>query len=129
MATLHGKEVEVGDKVWSVTRGWGLVTKIVKGSLYPFVVLYDDDHRDTYTESGKISQSHTHPTLFWEEMILTIKPQPVYEWLWAYSRDNGNEWRVTRWYYENEDEVRQQLKEASTRVISKIEPSKREVKS
>lgn len=58
---------EVGDRVFSTSRGWGVVDRISNGEVYPVVVKFDRDQLVTYTGDGKQFQSALR-TLFFEEI-------------------------------------------------------------
>jgi hypothetical protein len=66
---------KVGDKVWSVSYGWGEIHYIEKeGGVYPLSVEFVKDYV-TYTLSGK-EQDYENQTLFWNEFEI---PESAYK--------------------------------------------------
>jgi len=122
MTTLHGKEIKVGDKVWDVRKGWNSIRSINEGKLYPIT-----SGEISYTETGKLYQTDLYPTIFWEEMILTPKPEPVYEWQWLYWVGIEGRYRSSNFFYKSEADIIEELGLIS-RPLIRIEESKREVK-
>jgi len=66
---LHGKEIKVGDKVWSYVEGWGVVEDIYPNFKKSIVVDFKNNLID-FTLNGKEWESDINPTLFWEERTL-----------------------------------------------------------
>jgi len=124
MTTLHGKEIKEGDKVWDVRHGWELVRIINENNKSPILI-----KNTYYSETGKLYHSDLHPSIYWEEMILTPKPEPVYEWQWLYWSEH--DYYKTSIYYSSEGEFKKNLPFVFTnksRPPIRIEESKREVK-
>ena len=61
---------QVGQKVWDVVRGEGVVTYIEEDAEYPVVVEFDGEEED-YTADGKYREDHAFPSLY------TYKPKIV----------------------------------------------------
>lgn len=82
---------KVGDKVWSVSYGWGEIDYIEKeGGVYPLSVEFVKDYV-TYTLSGK-EHDYENQSLFWNEFEIPEsaykKPLPKLEvdtlvWVWS----------------------------------------------
>ena len=61
---------QVGQKVWDILRGEGVVTYIEEDAEYPVVVEFDGEEKD-YTMDGKYRKVHAFPSLY------TYKPKIV----------------------------------------------------
>ena len=73
-------DAKAGDKVWSLTHGWGVVTaRLEPHTPYPLAVEYEDRSYRTYTLWGLLHFTDLNPTLFWDEVKVEIpeKPMPV----------------------------------------------------
>ena len=53
----------VGQKVWDVVRGEGVVTDILKWEEYPVLVEFDDED-ECYTADGKYREDYAFPSLY-----------------------------------------------------------------
>lgn len=65
--------VKVGDRVWSLIYGWGVVTCIESLPCllsYPIKVTFDNGVVSRYTKSGYHSTHQLYPELFWNEVKL-----------------------------------------------------------
>lgn len=70
-------DVRVGDKVWDIRRGWGVVYELDYPSDQPIGVDFGHDY-DTYTLEGYYSEDDVNPTLFWKEIELPeLPPAPL----------------------------------------------------
>ena len=85
---LHGREIKVGDRVWSIRWGWKEVNK-----------LYDDDRtypilvgQQSYNPVGFYDETDRFPTLFWNELTFNPAdiepPKPMEIWVNVYPRSN-----------------------------------------
>ena len=54
---------QVGQKVWDVVRGEGVVTDILKWEEYPVLVEFDDED-ECYTAEGKYREDYAIPSLY-----------------------------------------------------------------
>lgn len=54
---------QVGQKVWDVVRGGGVVTDILKWEEYPVIVEFDDEE-EFYTADGKYREDYALPSLY-----------------------------------------------------------------
>ncbi len=82
---LHGREIKVGDKVWSIHGGWLNVEEINKGNDCPIIT----DDSLSHTCDGKSLFSSAFPRLFWNELTFNpadIEPPKAKRklYLWAY---------------------------------------------
>jgi len=63
-------EFKVGDKVWSVELGWGVVADIVEDDRsYQIFVTFDDKREETFTKNG-CRHDYYERTLFFEEILI-----------------------------------------------------------
>ena len=85
--TPHPKKVtftdaKVGDRVWSLTEGWGTVTARFRSyTEYPLTVEFENGEHKTYTLWGRFRIKDKNPTLFWDEVKIEtpVKPLPQLE--------------------------------------------------
>ena len=79
MKTTTFETAKVGDRVWSITKGWGEIFRIDKRSEYPLYVKYDSTGYDTFTFGGYLLESYVMRSLFWDEVVIDApaKPMPV----------------------------------------------------
>ena len=54
----------VGQKVWDVVRGEGVVTDILKWEEYPVIVEFDGEEEESYTTDGKYREDYAIPSLY-----------------------------------------------------------------
>lgn len=124
---LHGFPVKEGDRVWSLTHGWGAVKQVLYDSTtFPIIVALDSGGIETFTVDGFYLDTHKNPTLFWNEVVLEIpaKPcPPVYEYKILFVRSDG-EHDMTTYYYTSFEEYQKQNGCGAT-LLSLYEPSKR----
>lgn len=70
------KDAKVGDRVWSVTCGWGTIDYGKWSATYPLHVQFDIHRAKIYTLDGYSDLSDTGPSLFWDEVKITPPPRP-----------------------------------------------------
>lgn len=68
------ESAHLGDRVWSITKGWGEIVGIDKNAGYPLQVKWDSAGIDTFTFDGHLVRTHTTRTLFWDDAIPIIAP-------------------------------------------------------
>lgn len=71
------ENVKVGDKVWSLNKGWGVVEKIEVLNRYPLRVMHDDGSSETYTADGKLYKNDKYPLIFWDEVVFQVPEKPL----------------------------------------------------
>jgi len=76
MTQLHGKDIKVGDKVFSILHGPGEVVGIRPENTYPLAVFFDSTGIYTFDSNGKVLKSNPGICLFWDEMNLVLAPKP-----------------------------------------------------
>ena len=70
--------VKVGDKVWSITEGWGtIIDRFRSRAEYPLVVEFENREQKTYTLWGRLHIKDISPTLFWDEIEIKAPPKPL----------------------------------------------------
>lgn len=77
MNTTTFESVQVGDKVWSVLYGWGVVSEVSKGSAYPLRAHFQGGVRRWYTSEGKQYKTHVSQILFWDEVKIEAPKKPL----------------------------------------------------
>ena len=60
---------KVGDKVYTISKGWGEVDEIDNSEMYSITVMFDEHTRNTYTKEGKEYEEDINPNLFWDEVV------------------------------------------------------------
>ena len=72
------QNAKVGDKVWSVLRGWGTILDINCGA-YPILVWFPEETlshgRGSYTFDGKYRAEDLVPELYWNKIDLPEAPE------------------------------------------------------
>lgn len=91
--TTTFETVKVGDRVWDIRRGWGTVQGVLPSNSWPVRVLFDTSYQESYTYAGGTTESAPR-TLFWDELVIPIKPLPKLEVdtlvrVWDGSRDHA----------------------------------------
>ena len=72
---------EVGQKVWCVMFGEGVVTDIDKGYTYPLIVKFTNGVKKTYALNGKENESHVNPSLYpYPVEIVRKVTKPSIDW-------------------------------------------------
>lgn len=69
-------DAKAGDRVYSFTRGWGVISEIREGTGYGIYVSFKKNTRETYTFEGRRFLEDRVPSLFWDEVYITPPPQP-----------------------------------------------------
>ena len=75
-------DAKAGDKVWSLTEGWGTILERFRSRAeYPLVVGFENREQKTYTLWGQLHFKDLNPTLFWDEVKIEtpVKPLPHLE--------------------------------------------------
>lgn len=120
MITLHGEEIRVGDRVWSIPLGWGEVTELDENnSDYPICVKFEGGSR-LFTDDGKLYKKDENPILFWQPIEFEIPKKPKKkEKAWQWICKWGDKYWLTDCYYASEKEV---LERNSNSDLIPIEP-------
>jgi hypothetical protein len=69
------KDAKVGDRVWSITDGWGTIYNIDTDSEWPVKVKFENV-KDSFDYDGKEHKHECNPTLFWDEITIVPPPRP-----------------------------------------------------
>lgn len=75
-------DAKVGDRVWSLTEGWGVIRNhYAPHTAYPLAVEFENWAYRTYTLCGRYQVKDLNPTLFWDEVNFETpeKPKPQLE--------------------------------------------------
>lgn len=75
MSETTFENAKVGDRVWSITQGWGKITSINNTPNYPILAFFPSGAA-TFTIEGKYYEKHQYPILFWDEIPITPPPRP-----------------------------------------------------
>ena len=72
------KDAKIGDRVWGMRYGWGVVRSINLKSVYPVVVYFDEQENPvSFMFNGKYALTDLLPTLFWDEVKFDIPQKPL----------------------------------------------------
>ena len=110
---------EVGQKVWDVVRGRGVVSAIESETPYPVIVKFDVGGGDTYMTNGKSHVNNTNRSLYPYPVEVAKKVvRPTIDWShvhakyrWLAKEPNGSHWLYEKqpyktdcgWESENDD--------------------------
>lgn len=75
--TTTFETAKVGDKVWCVRRGWGVIRDVVGGVLFPIHVVFPNKKFSSYTLDGLVNFGDTYQTLFWDEIAIEAPAKPM----------------------------------------------------
>jgi len=125
--TLHGEEINVGDSVYSLRRGWGVVVRLDGGVLLIGVEFKGYNGERVFYQNGNFFADDKFTELHWDEVKI-VPPKkpllPVYEYLVVYLRGIDC-FCVSDFYYTSLDDFK---KNNGGKAISLIEESRRERK-
>lgn len=76
--TTNFHTAKKGDRVWSVSAGWGTIDSVYNNRLHPIFVKFDDGRFNTYTLDGRITKACDRD-LFWDEVGLKLPAKPTKE--------------------------------------------------
>ena len=71
------KNAKVGDKVWCMRRGWGVITHTEQGKRHPIGVKFSDRSFTSYTSDGKEYINDITPVLYWDELTIVPPKKPL----------------------------------------------------
>ena len=75
--TTTFETAQVGDKVFDIKHGWGLIIEIFSKNMRPITVQFSKCDRRSYMFNGKYSETDKTQVLFWDEVIITPPPKPL----------------------------------------------------
>lgn len=64
MKNIVFENLKVGDKVFSVRKGWGVVNNRDEMEVYPIGVEYSDEEEQEYTKDGRLYSDDLFPELY-----------------------------------------------------------------
>ena len=71
-------DAKVGDRVWSITNGWGVVKERRSPHYqYPLNVEFEGGSCRLYTLWGRLHIEDQNPTLFWDEVKIGTPEKPL----------------------------------------------------
>ena len=71
-------DAKVGDRVWSLTEGWGVVkARYAPHTTYPLNVEFENGSNRSYTLWGLLLFTDLNPTLYWNEVKFEIPEKPL----------------------------------------------------
>lgn len=77
--TTTFKTARIGDRVWHLEYGWGVVVDITAGD-YPIAVDFENDYYEVverFTFEGKFRLAPFNQTLFWDEIEIVAPSKPL----------------------------------------------------
>jgi len=126
---LDGKEVKVGDRLFSLNHGWGRVSSTSYSRVYPILFVPDFGAPVACTLEGKINKVHTKRALFWDEIAITPPAPPkkkVKKYKVLVQTDRGG-FCVSVDYYKTMEDYDLQFSMAGLKAIYLIPESMKEV--
>lgn len=75
--TTTFEAAQVGDRVWSIERGWGVIQSLGGGETYPIIVEFQNERSLSYTLGGKRLITHDRQTIFWDEIEIEAPQKPL----------------------------------------------------
>jgi len=69
------ENAKVGDMVWSISHGWGVISEIGTG-YFPLEVKFETK-TETFKFDGKPYFHDLYPTLFWDEVVFEAPKKPL----------------------------------------------------
>lgn len=75
--TTTFETAKVGDKVWSIERGWGEILSLTEGVIYPLAVGFPNENPLSFTLGGKRLLTQKYQTLFWDEVKIDAPAKPL----------------------------------------------------
>jgi len=96
---LDGREVKVGDRMWSAVSGYGVVTSIYLADDYIICLRADGLGSNNYCSNGAFYKGGPR-CLFWSEPKFDPPPPPkrkVKKWQWALKYPGGDRWTLSHY--------------------------------
>ena len=101
---------EVGQKVWDVVRGAGVVAAIESETPYPLIVRFAGGGGDTYMMSGKSHVTYENPSLYLYPVEVVKKVvRPTIDWShvhtkyrWLTKEPSGSHWLYEKQPYKTD---------------------------
>lgn len=125
---MDGEPLEVGDRVYSMYYGWGIVNALIYGN-YPIQVKMDIGKKLLFTDDFKFTINHCERGLYWQKPEIIpppkIKPKKrikVWDWLVIYN--SGKIMRV-----DGVPEDTWKMNETCIRLVQKIDGTEREIEA
>lgn len=118
---LDGREVKVGDRMWSMVHGWCEIIGIRPNDKYPIKTT-----AETFKQSGSFFAGSPR-VLFWDEVKIDPPPPPkqkVVRYQWLMQDSSGSYWMTNGLY--TEEEVRTKDWGVGVLIIRPIEETARE---
>ena len=118
---LDGKEVKIGDKMWSFITGWGVVEEISD-----FISISSKSGLHSFYRAGSFHQD-TPRCLFWDEVVVEPpKPKvPVEKWKWVLViHDGGHTCESVTGTYFSEKGIIEACRHQTTEVVGRIQETK-----
>ena len=70
------KDAKIGDKLYSVEEGWGIVEAIHASRIYPLTIRFDCCIR-RFTLTGRRYEGSENPALYWDKIEFEIPKRPL----------------------------------------------------
>lgn len=118
------KEFKVGDKVFDLRYGNGVVTEENGTNCAPLRVLFNNGLTELLARNGKSSYSSKYPILYHGHDLVVTVSEPEYEWQ-VLSKYHNDEYSLTASWYKTLDDFFSCMGKCNDRVSELFEPSKR----
>ena len=112
------KNAKVGDRVYDMLKGWGIISSIEPKEERPIYFVADIDSFSKFTFDGKRNRRDKNPTLFWDEVKYEIPEKPFnledelrkleikkfeYDWLNYFLVYDGKGKEITYGYHQDSE--------------------------
>jgi len=95
------KEFKVGDKVFDLRFGNGVVEQMFDAGMYDIRVKFGDSADGFYHANGKDSEDDLAPILYHGHDLIVEVKEPEYEWQVAFK--NNGRWHMAEQYFKSKD--------------------------
>jgi hypothetical protein len=127
---LDGREIELGDKLYCLANGWGVVTYLDNGPVidYPLTIMFDYNGDQSYTVDGRLDFNLPR-CLYWDKPeIVAPKPkQKVKRWRWAVTVADAGHIYDTVTEHLTVDELNNRVKRFGETPIGRILETEEEI--
>jgi hypothetical protein len=124
MIELDGREVKVGDKMWSPIGGWCRVEDIDEGMDCIDVVFLDDEDNLISLFANCSYYKNGPRCLFWDEVKIIPPPppkEPEKKWIWTFIvLDAGHEYTFTPKEHMTEERAYVYAENTGNQVLGRI---------
>lgn len=75
--TTTFETAQIGDRVWSMKDGWGVIRDTNRSARYPIFVYFLSGDIEAFTLGGFYDEDNVTQTLFWDEIVFDAPKKPL----------------------------------------------------